>query len=75
MMCLTWLGGPMIGPIDIDPGDEIMRELEQPAACHKHRWLVDDPDIAQELDDMTAIDEFQRRIVANGGSVVVGGKH
>lgn len=64
----------MIVPIDIDPGDEIMRELEQPAACDKHRWLVDDPDIAQELNDMTAIDELQRRIVANGGSVKHGVK-
>lgn len=74
MINLTWLGGPMIVPIDIDPGDEIMRELEQPPACDKHRWLVDDPDIAQELDDMTAIDEFQRLIVANGGTVKLGGK-
>lgn len=73
-MCLTWLGGPMIVPIDIDPGDEIMRELEHPSASDKHKWLVDDPDIAQELDDMTAIDELQRRIVANGGTVKHGGK-
>ena len=75
MMCLTWLGGPMVIPIDIDPGDEIMRELEQPAACDKHRWLADDPGIAQEVNDMTAIEALQRRIVANGGTVVVGGKH
>jgi hypothetical protein len=57
-MNLTWLAGPMI---DITPDPDTMAMLEQPAACDKHRELVDD----------AAIEAAQERIVQRGGTVTI----
>ena len=56
MNLLTWLAGPYI---DITPDPDTMAMLDAPAACDKHRLLVDD----------AAIDALQRRIVERGGKV------
>lgn len=56
MNFLTWLGGPMI---DITPDPDTMAMLDAPAACDKHRELV----------DAAAIEALQRRIVERGGTV------
>ena len=56
MNLLTWLGGPMI---DITPDPDTAAMLEQPAACDKHRLLLDD----------AAIQAYQARIVERGGTV------
>lgn len=47
--------------IDIAPDLDTMATLEQPAACDKHRELV----------DAVAIAALQERIVASGGTVRV----
>lgn len=46
-------------PIDITPDLDTMAMLDQPAACDKHRELV----------DAAAIEALQARIVARGGTV------
>lgn len=58
MNLLTWLGGPMI---DITPDPDTMAMLDEPAACDKHRELVND----------AAIEALQARIAARGGTVTV----
>lgn len=58
MNMLTWLAGPMI---DITPDADTMAMLEEPAACDKHRELVND----------AAIEALQARIAARGGTVTV----
>ena len=58
MNFLTWLGGPMI---DITPDPDTMAMLDEPAACDKHR----------ELMDAVAIEAYQARIVARGGTVTI----
>ena len=55
---LTWLAGPMI---DITPDPDTMAMLEQPAACDKHRELVND----------AAIEALQEKIKARGGTVTI----
>lgn len=45
--------------IDLNPDPETLAMLDQPAACDKHRELV----------DAAAIEALQARIVANGGTV------
>ena len=56
MNLLTWLAGPMI---DIAPDADTMAMLDAPAACDKHRELVND----------AAIEAYQRKIVERGGTV------
>ena len=58
MNLLTWLAGPMI---DITPDADTMAMLEQPAACDKHRELV----------EAVAIEALQDKITARGGTVTV----
>lgn len=58
MNLLTWLGGGL-SSIDCTPGD--YPELHEEAACDKHR----------ELMDAVAIEAYQARIVARGGTVTV----
>lgn len=58
MSILTWLAGPFI---DITPDPDTMAMLEQPAACDKHRDLVND----------VAIEALQARIVERGGTVTI----
>lgn len=60
MNFLTWLAGPSI---DITPDADTMAMLEEPAACDKHRALVDD----------AAIEAAQRKIVERGGTVTKDG--
>ena len=54
---LTWLGGSVA--IDLTPDD--YPELHDEAACDKHR----------ELMDAVAIEAYQARIVARGGTVTI----
>ena len=56
MSILTWLAGPYI---DITPDPDTVAMLEQPAACDKHRELV----------EAAQIEALQRRIVERGGKV------
>lgn len=58
MNFLTWLGGPMI---DITPDADTTAMLDEPAACDKHRELV----------EAAQIDALQRKIVERGGTVTV----
>ena len=58
MNFLTWLGGSW-ATIDIMPDPDTMAMLEQPAACDKHRELV----------DATEIEQLQARIIERGGIV------
>lgn len=60
MKFLTWLGGSM-PMIDITPDPDTMAMLEEPAACDKHRELVNE----------SAIEAYQARIVARGGTVTI----
>lgn len=60
MNLLTWLGGSMPS-FDITPDPDTMAMLDEPAACDKHRELVND----------AAIEALQARIVARGGTVTV----
>ncbi len=56
MNLLTWLAGPYI---DITPDADTMAILDTPAACDKHRELV----------EAAQIEALQRRIVERGGTV------
>ena len=47
--------------IDITPDLDTMAILDQPAACDKHRELL------QDADDAAFIARCQKRIIANGG--------
>lgn len=58
MNLLTWLAGPVI---DITPDLDTMAMLDAPAACDKHRELVNE----------AQIDALQRRIVERGGTVTI----
>lgn len=53
-----WFTMPVI---DITPDPDVAAMLDQPAACDKHRLLV----------DAVAIEKAQRRIVERGGTVTV----
>ena len=58
MNLLTWLAGPMI---DITPDPDTMAMLDAPAACDKHRELV----------EAVAIEALQDKIKARGGTVTI----
>ena len=58
MKFLTWLAGPFI---DITPDPDTMAMLDAPAACDKHRELVND----------AAIEAAQRKIIQRGGTVTI----
>lgn len=58
MNFLTWLAGP---PIDITPDADTMAMLDAPAACDKHRELV----------EAAQIEAAQRKIMERGGTVTI----
>lgn len=58
MKPLIWFDMPSI---DFVPDPDMAAMLDQPAACDKHRQLM----------DAAAIEKAQRRIVERGGTVTV----